>query len=1204
MRRVLSPGETLHSGRFRIEKVLGEGGEGVVYAAFDQLRYTTVALKTLHLDGSCSTSALKREFRLLQGLIHPGLVHLHELFVGADHSFFSMGYVPGRPFSELGDDAETLRDALVQLADALDFLHRRGRVHRDIKASNVIVQDDGRVVLVDFGVAVDLSMRRAALEEAVGTPLYMAPEVRLGDEATPRSDAYSLGVLVYETLTGKHPFLGSHSGERKASEPRPSRISSNVPEDLDQLCVDLLRFDPQQRATIGDVLDRLGGVVSWTTFEAERPSRREQRPLAGRGRHLAMLEESFQLMQKAREPVVVFVEGESGMGKTVLVERFLERRKRDSVVFRSRCMEREFVWHKAFDGVLDDLVMYLSSRTEDDVLTIVSPEDARALAPLFPQVASLRSLGHLVPDVEMNEEPQRKRQRAYDALATVLGRLGKHQPLVIHIDDLQWGDLDSARLIYDVFSRQEATPCLLLLGFRTEARKQSACLRELLDGRRCIMDELRGNRIVVGPLNDAETDGLVESLLGSANAAAPWLESIRQASRGSPLLVTELAMHAKGRAIEDGGLARFGIVEIVEARLAGSSPGARSLFEFACLGGGGLPLWLARQLLPDVSLDATVSELMLNRLVREEEGGARIQPSHDAIREAGEQLMGSRAPQLHRRVAEQLVAGGADAALIARHYAASDEPQRCADWASQAASAAAEALAFDQAATLYRLALEHQAASARWTLEARLADVLADGGRGIEAAPLYLELSREASDKDALDYRCRAAAQWLIGGEIQRGQEVLRDVFSELGLEWHSSPKGAIYQLLKNRARLKFAGPDDPRQVPTLAERDKQRFDACRAAWSVGYVSTIHGAANSAQYLLLAKKLGDREHLAHGYGMEALYRATQGTPRAPVVEDYIERARKLMPEPRTVPRHAFLKYVESQSHYLLGRHLEAVEAYEAADDLFVSGCKGVAWEMNSSRIFWASSLYYLGRHLELDRRIERWILDAREREDKYCYTALEILKARRLGMPDGQWDEAYELVQAAMEQWRSPYYGVHDNYEVLFLAQAALCQGRPELCLEIMEQMWRDMKRAMMHRVQVVRVFRAHYAAFGALGAANNRRGAQRKSYKKKALAAAKELAAEGVPYASAWADYVRGASNRLDGNEEEALSLLWRSAQLLEKQGFVLHAQAVRYRVGRVLGGEDGARLEKQCRAAFERQSIRDLEGALAAFAPEANPE
>ena len=206
-RRTLGAGETLHGGRFRIEQLLGSGGEGVVYSAFDDERQAVVAIKSLHLDGSRSTSALKREFRLLRGLVHPGLVHLHELFVDADFAFFSMAYVPGESFSSGSRDPETVRQKLVQVADVLSFLHRTGRVHRDVKPSNVIVQPNGRVVLVDFGVALDLSADGGAAEATAGTPIYMAPEVRLSGPATPKSDAFSVGVMLFETLTGHHPFL-------------------------------------------------------------------------------------------------------------------------------------------------------------------------------------------------------------------------------------------------------------------------------------------------------------------------------------------------------------------------------------------------------------------------------------------------------------------------------------------------------------------------------------------------------------------------------------------------------------------------------------------------------------------------------------------------------------------------------------------------------------------------------------------------------------------------------------------------------------------------------------------------------------------------------------------------------------------------------------------------------------------------------------
>src|SRR4051794_13431864 len=204
---LLQAGDRLLSGRFEIQRALGSGGTGVVYAARDHHRGCMVAVKTVRAATLEALHRLRDEFLMLHDLAHPNLVSLGELFDDDGHWFFSMELIDGvdflrhvRPDGAL--DLARLRSALPQLAAGLAFLHAAGKVHRDVKPSNVLCTAN-RVVLLDFGLASDGDDPSYA-----GTLPYMAPEQHAGKPAGPAADWYAVGVMLWAALAGRLPFLG------------------------------------------------------------------------------------------------------------------------------------------------------------------------------------------------------------------------------------------------------------------------------------------------------------------------------------------------------------------------------------------------------------------------------------------------------------------------------------------------------------------------------------------------------------------------------------------------------------------------------------------------------------------------------------------------------------------------------------------------------------------------------------------------------------------------------------------------------------------------------------------------------------------------------------------------------------------------------------------------------------------------------------
>src|SRR5687768_17230301 len=186
-KRELAPGTRLLD-RFEIERKLGQGGMGMVFAVWDSARETRVALKILGELSPAAIRQIKREFRAAAELVHPNLVRLHELFSSGPEWFFTMDLVDGVMLPALLESSphagtELLRRVLGQLAVALCELHQRGTLHGDLKPSNFLIcEPERRVVLLDFGLARPLGP--AQQRELAGTPAYMAPEQAMGQVLT------------------------------------------------------------------------------------------------------------------------------------------------------------------------------------------------------------------------------------------------------------------------------------------------------------------------------------------------------------------------------------------------------------------------------------------------------------------------------------------------------------------------------------------------------------------------------------------------------------------------------------------------------------------------------------------------------------------------------------------------------------------------------------------------------------------------------------------------------------------------------------------------------------------------------------------------------------------------------------------------------------------------------------------------------------
>ena len=229
--RIIGIGRDL--GPYRIEALLGRGGMGIVYRARHRQLERMVAIKMVDRRRSTTESGrwLLQEARLTAALNHPCICSVHDIGYVEDQPFIVMEHIEGTLLTTLipagkGFAAETALHYALQIADAVGHAHGREIVHRDLKSSNIMVAPDGRVKLLDFGLAVRSTDVEASelnttgtlgMPSEAGTVPYMAPELLRGKPADRRSDVWALGVLMHEMLTGRRPFVGATRYELAAA---------------------------------------------------------------------------------------------------------------------------------------------------------------------------------------------------------------------------------------------------------------------------------------------------------------------------------------------------------------------------------------------------------------------------------------------------------------------------------------------------------------------------------------------------------------------------------------------------------------------------------------------------------------------------------------------------------------------------------------------------------------------------------------------------------------------------------------------------------------------------------------------------------------------------------------------------------------------------------------------------------------------------
>ena len=1166
------------SSRFEDLRRIGAGAFGVVYLARDLKTQEEVALKTIAVRRAELIYRLKHEFRALADLRHKNLIRFYELFAEKESVFFTMEYVPGtdflgyvRPGGAL--DERRLRAALSQLVNGLCALHDSGKLHRDVKPSNVRVTPEGRVVLLDLGLAKGLDPNALGNSiEVAGTPEYMSPEQALGETVSAASDWYSVGVMLYQALTGGVPFRGTWreiSAQHGSDPVSPRALVPDAPADLSELCLSLIARDPQARAGAEEIKTVLGDGRPTARAQAELPG---ERLLVGRQRELDELRGALVRVRDG-EGVTVLLDGSSGVGKTSLVERFLGQAERESgaLVLRGRCYERERVPYQGIDSLIDDLCRLLNAPERVTTAYLPSDRQVAALVRLFPvldRVPAIRACGLRARAMILDE--QEIRRQAFGALRELLQRVtDRHHLLILHIDDLQWGDLDTAKLLRELLRPPDAPPMLLILGFRSEDRDRSPCLAALLDGPFGAAIELH-----LQPL-DANAAGTLMRALLPGSMPDIDVASLTRGSDGNPFLIQELA-----RAVADPE-SRWtvdtspDVHQALRARFTRLPPAARSLLETVAVAGHPVSELIARRACGLSGSSWEDSGLLgAQHLVRFSVAadGRRLEPFHDRIREAVlADLSPLRASQCHRGLAEALEEGGsADPEVLAGHHEAAGNAERALHFSVLAAEQADRALAFDRAARLYRRAigLVPQGNSQRVKLLAALAAALANSGRCVDAADTFLEAAMgESAAAERTRLRRRAAEQRFFAGQIDQGRRLIRE---DLGAQGFPVPRRrrAWISLLLHRLYLRRLRGLEARQRDSFSLGETNLLEhVYNVCVGISFVDALIGGEMAVRYFLRALDLGEPHLVARGRALIAGHAAIEA-PNSKWTRFLVERMEEDGKKVDERPLDGTLACVRGLRAYFGGDWRDALGHLDKAEKIFSEECPALVWELWTTRAVSIWALFFLGEWREMQRRVETKLREARDRGNLYGVAGIVSPFGVATWLARDDVAGATESLREVTSRWSVRGFQFQKFWFLTAASLIRLYAGDGRGAWEGLSSGWNDVAnpavtfRFPMLTVQLLNVRGGCALAAAALEAPGSE---ARRKLLDQAERAARRLGKVAVPQASALADLLQGSAAIQRGQTVEAVTSVERAVQAFDRLEMGAFAAAARCQLARL---------------------------------------
>ncbi|MGC9984545.1 MAG: protein kinase [Polyangia bacterium] len=1246
--------------RFKVIRHLGSGAMGTVYLVFDRQLGAEVALKLLDLSGGMDLYRFKSEFRSLADIKHPNLATLHELICEGPLWLFTMEYVAGVPFdvyllgpaptgdspaSSAPEGADTLRrtdpaqvtsrpqperqrllQALRQLCAGVHAMHEAGCIHRDLKPSNVLVTPEGRVVVLDFGLARQTGTRSLGGDGLLGTPAYMAPEQAKDKPSQPAADWYAVGAMLYEVLTGRLPHGGAlvEILLKKQSEdpPAPVEVNPLADPELSRLCMQLLRRDPAQRPGGADILALLGtGSTPEPLSEIESAPVRAGAPVfIGRAAELQTLRRGYS-SACAGNLGLVLVEGSSGIGKTALVERFLDHVTasadpfRKPLILRGRCHERETLPFKAFDSIVDALAHNLVSLGTGELAQVL-PEGAAYLSEIFPVMRRLEQLDRARYWLPTVQDATELRNRAFSVFRELLTRLAHRQPVVAFIDDLQWADRDSFALLQSLL-RDTGVPGLMLVATCRPVSPDDPLAAPL----RAIAAYPAVKRVEVGPLSPEAASALVDRLAASGEIDQPVKQrlavAVLQEAGGNPLFTLELIRYLCDVVLPRGEPSDLTAGEVVSLdalileRLRALPAESQSLLKVIAVAGGSLPQKAladaAGVALGSEGWERGISALTQARLIRRGggQGSDVVEPYHDRI---GEAVLGgldaAALRQLRTDIAHAMEKWGRERTdMLARYWLEADDHERAKHYAREAAVQARTKLAFDRAAQLYQTAaaLESHPDARRELLHA-LGDCQASNGLPSLAAEAYQQAAALSEPDLALRLHHLAAEQLLRGGHIVRGLEILDKVLDQAGLRLARGPRHALVAVTWRLLWLRVRGIKFEERPPSSIPAEQARL--LDVLWSVntglGVVDTLRADDFLLRFLLLALKAGDIRRVAQGLGVLAGQLAALGKPYLGWANRLVAQAEILARRSSDAPIIGLARMCRAMVRYFAGEFDAVANELGAVEQYLLTHCLNVGWELATTRSFACFSLRLSGRLRELGECFDRYTADADRTGDRFLATNLRTYQSTVWLMRDDP-DRAARDIEGVLDSWPRDLYHVQHFFHLYARCEQALYRERPDQARDALAAEHERFAESRLLKISGIRIEHAWISGRVALAMAETLPVQERLPYLRQARSHARSLARAEHQTGVAMGALLEAGIRWLEPAPSRAVAVvaLERAVATAEAASALLLAESGRRWLGELCNNPEGEELADRSRRWMIKQGVLDPDSIAHLIAP-----
>jgi signal transduction histidine kinase/tetratricopeptide (TPR) repeat protein len=1178
------PAGTVLDGRYRILEHLGAGGMAHVYRVEDLAKPgRIVALKLLGQQDASGDRGFQfqREFLCMTRLRHPNIVEVHDFGITAEGvPYFTMQLVPGHSLTELGAVAgfETLHLAFAEILETLSFIHSRGVLHRDLKPQNLLWYEDGesvRLQITDFGLAE--SVHPDGRTPLLGTVLYTPPEVACGMKADQRSDLYSLGVVLYEVLSGHPPFTGEDPVAvlRQHLDTEPAPLVPRVPDVPAGLVAIVHRMLHKRRAErygsaeeVLQALDELSPRIR--TRSAGAAAAVLTGDFVGREAEMERLSEGLGAARGGRGRALL-VGGEAGSGKSRLLREFRSVCQLIGLpVALVHCQGQGSSPYQPLAELLGQLGL--------------RPEDAgrHGLEPLFAAGAG--------------ELPQAERRSGLleaflRYLAELAERSGPVAPLVLLLEELHnagEGTLEALRHL----CRAMGSMRVLLVGtylheavfssYVWEERSPLAQLIGELDALECFSE------IGLGRLGSDEVGAMIASMLGQPEPVEGLPAFCMEEAEGNPFVVEELmkALIAGGALLREGGAWRLergrleglrlpkSVREIFERRLALCSPEARSVAELFSVLGRRVGYESLEQLWPDPAgrLPEWLDELLHFEILVSEDLGGRIQYglAHNKLREVlYADLPAERRLALHQRVGLHMESRHAEhpeevAAELEHHWSQVGDPERIRRYSRLSAAVARRSFVYDRAIeSLERGRRIEEDPRAAHELALEIAELYTIVGQLGRAERLYEEaLDTGEGGEGQADVLRRLGGIHHKRGEFRRAIERFEQALA-LSVEGVQSPGAARSMAHLAESHLALGqmerARDFCRRSLAVAAALGASVERARALEILGQIAAGEGAHAEGrrcftEALELRQRTGDSLGVGNAYLQLGIVADQEREPERAI--ELLQKALEIFEK---------MRYVRGQAEVYrsLGRlYHRNRTAWELAQDYFTRSL--AILERLGDEYAVARTCYGLGRLCEergqFDRAAELYLRDMAIVNQVKDYAAMGrvLLRLGHLYLLRSEHVKAeFYLAQALSKLEKAATVGV--RHQPLLWTLRALCSLEAGRIEEADERIALGIAALPQGRPGVERG-----GALLALAAVRRAQGRLQES--DMAMVEGHDLLrAHGTVFDRAWAGLVRGRHLMLLGRDEEALRYLEHAREIFEKTGAKSFLQEVRSRITRI---------------------------------------